>query len=236
MITTTNMSLTSWNLTSDYFNHTALASNWDKVDLHDHTTGKGAQIPVGGLANGAVNSAALASSAVTSAKIGAAAVGTAALGVNSVTNDKIGTFPAARVYNSANLATTDATPLDLTFNTERFDGPSGLTLHSTSSNTGRMTLPVAGVYLLTLNVEWAANATGYRKVSFLLNGSLTIASASTLNLGASVPVPQTLVTIYKFAASDYVHPTVLQNSGSTINVLATSAYSPEFSATWLHSG
>ena len=55
--------------------------NLDKLDIHDHTgSGKGLQIPSGGIA----------SNAVTSSKIAANAVGTAAINDSSVTAAKIG--------------------------------------------------------------------------------------------------------------------------------------------------
>lgn len=66
---TTNMGLTAWDSTSDLFNHTELANNWDLVDEHDHTSGKGVQVGVGGIANSAVTGATIASNAVTAAKI-----------------------------------------------------------------------------------------------------------------------------------------------------------------------
>lgn len=67
--TTPYMSLTKWNSSADFFSHAQLAANWDAVDDHDHTSGKGKAIPLGGLAAGAVNANALADDAVTTAKI-----------------------------------------------------------------------------------------------------------------------------------------------------------------------
>jgi hypothetical protein len=69
MLTTTNMSLKVWNTLADTFSHTDLQANWNAVDAHDHTTGKGLQIPAGGLAANAVTTAALANGAVTATKI-----------------------------------------------------------------------------------------------------------------------------------------------------------------------
>jgi len=63
------MSLKSWNASSDLFSYTELDANWSKVDAHDHTTGKGVQIPSAGIATGAVTATQLASNAVTTAKI-----------------------------------------------------------------------------------------------------------------------------------------------------------------------
>lgn len=65
----TNMSLRVWDSVSDYFNHTELKSNWDKLDAHDHTSGKGLLIPTAGITDSAITTNKIAASAVTDAKI-----------------------------------------------------------------------------------------------------------------------------------------------------------------------
>jgi hypothetical protein len=88
--TSPKMGLRIWNLLTDLYDHAQLADNWAKVDYHDHSPGKGVQVPTEGLADGAVTGAKLASSldpsgAYTSPKLifragaqlsGAAAAGT----------------------------------------------------------------------------------------------------------------------------------------------------------------
>jgi hypothetical protein len=56
MITTPNLGLKVWNLTTDVFDSAQLADNWARVDEHDHTPGKGEQITAAAIANGAVQS------------------------------------------------------------------------------------------------------------------------------------------------------------------------------------
>lgn len=58
--TTAKMGLRVWNLLTDLYDHAQLADNWAKVDYHDHSPGKGVQIPTDGLADGAVTSAKIA--------------------------------------------------------------------------------------------------------------------------------------------------------------------------------
>src|ERR1051325_10040444 len=53
-LTTTEMGLRVWNLLTDLYDHTQLADNWSKVDLHDHSPGKGVPIPTDGIADGAI--------------------------------------------------------------------------------------------------------------------------------------------------------------------------------------
>lgn len=69
MLTTDDMGLTIWDNLSDDYDHNELAANWQAVDNHDHTTGKGKQIPTGGIANFAITNTKLGADAVTTDKI-----------------------------------------------------------------------------------------------------------------------------------------------------------------------
>lgn len=60
------MSLRVWDQLSDPYSHDQLADNWSKVDLHDHTPGRGIQIPTEGIADGAITSTKLAASNIIS--------------------------------------------------------------------------------------------------------------------------------------------------------------------------
>lgn len=68
-VTTTNMSLKRWNLSGDGFSYTELSDNFNLIDAHDHTTGKGLQIPTAGIANSAVTLAKLATNSVDATKV-----------------------------------------------------------------------------------------------------------------------------------------------------------------------
>lgn len=74
MQTTPNMGLITWDLLTDFFNHSQLKANFDAVDAHDHTPGKGVQIGAGALAPSAVTSSVLASNAVQTAAVANGAV------------------------------------------------------------------------------------------------------------------------------------------------------------------
>ena len=68
MAITTNMGLTTW-ASGDSFNDAQLRANWQAVDLHDHTTGKGKPIPANGLQKDSVTETKIADGSVTSDKI-----------------------------------------------------------------------------------------------------------------------------------------------------------------------
>lgn len=99
MYISNRMGLTVWDLSTDPYDHSQLANNFEAVDEHDHTTGKGRQIPQGGLApdsvtqveiaTGGVNTSELADNSVTNVKMADNSVGTAELISGSVTTAKI---------------------------------------------------------------------------------------------------------------------------------------------------
>lgn len=60
-LTTPKMSLSVWNHQGDPYDHAQLADNWSKVDFHDHTPGRGVQIPTEGIADYAVTAIKLSS-------------------------------------------------------------------------------------------------------------------------------------------------------------------------------
>jgi len=140
--------------------------------------------------------------------------------------------PHCRVRNSANISHTSTGNYQaLTFDSERVDVGA---MHDTSSNTGRITVPAGGggFYAIGGQIEFAGNATGRRGIQIRLNGTTVIARAEHQNQGAN-DHPVDIETVYQLAAGDYVELMGFQASGGNLNMLATSAYSPEFYAHWL---
>lgn len=133
--------------------------------------------------------------------------------------------PQARAFNNANISAGASTVVALTFNSEHFNNGG---VHSTSVNSGRLTAPITGFYLIGGHVSYAANATGFRVTTIRLNGTTDIAADERGNNGGSEPVNVSLSSAYQLTAGQYVELTVLQNSGGALNILASSAISPEF--------
>lgn len=146
--------------------------------------------------------------------------------------DGTNTKPSCRVYNDVAISVANTSNVALTFNQERWDAQA---MHSTSSNTGRITIPTGwgGKYRITGHVEFAANATGTRWVGIRVDGSTFIAIQQSQNAGGSDPVRLTVSTDYVLAATQYLELVCYQSSGGSLNVNAASAYSPEFSAMWM---
>jgi hypothetical protein len=107
VIVTPNMGLTAWNSVTDVWSHEQLANNFRMLDEHDHSSGKGRQIPTGGIEDGAVTRSKLSPEAstlgddsvdtdnirnlaVTRPKLGLKAVGHDQLGDSAVQASNIG--------------------------------------------------------------------------------------------------------------------------------------------------
>lgn len=187
-------------------------------------------IPTAALADSSVTTAKIADSAVTSAKIADLTVATGDIADGAITPAKTGVIPACRVYNNANISV-GAGFVALTFNTERFDTD---TMHSTSVNTGRITFTTAGIYQLTGHAEFDASAGGtVRALEIRVDGTTVIAQVNSTQLGAGASVNLTVTATYAFTAAQYVELLAYQDTGGSLNVLASGNYSPEFSAVWV---
>lgn len=103
MFTTSNMGLTAWDLGTDPYDHSDLANNFVAIDGHDHTTGKGKQIPAAGIVDGAITTAKIAANAVTSDKIPDGAIGQSELANDSVGAAQVidGSIGAAEIANGS---------------------------------------------------------------------------------------------------------------------------------------
>lgn len=134
-------------------------------------------------------------------------------------------FVGARVLNSANITLTTGVLKLLTFDSERYDND---TIHSTSTNTGRLTTQTEGYYTIVGNARWAANATGQRFLDIKLNGTTFIGIQSLDTTTGGFPAVTVTTTIYFLSVGDYVELHAFQNSGGNLDVVNFGNYSPEF--------
>ncbi len=133
----------------------------------------------------------------------------------------------AMVTNSIDETISNSTDTALTFDTETWDTD---TMHSTVSNTSRLTFTTGGMYILTCGVQWAANATGSRIVWVRVNGTTVYGYNQRINLSA-VPFTMEVTGIYKATANDYAECLVRQSSGGNLAANAnTGTNAPSFAA------
>jgi hypothetical protein len=109
---------------------------------------------------------------------------------------------SCRVYNNANIALPHDTPTVLTFNSEDFDNG---TMHATASDSGRITFPLAGVYLVTATLRVVCNdAHDTFSMVFKKNGAATYVGQAGFIADAEGTIPVTCTTIVTLAANDYL--------------------------------
>lgn len=129
-----------------------------------------------------------------------------------------------RVYNSGHILINNAQTTTLTFDSERYDTDG---IHSTTTNTGRLTCKTPGTYLIKGQVRFDGHATGKRLTYIFLNNTAILVNTSENNLDDEA-VLVFVSTICQLAYNDYVELRVHQTSGGPLYVKAAAQVSPEF--------
>jgi hypothetical protein len=127
-------------------------------------------------------------------------------------------FTGAQVKNSANQALTTGTWTTLSFDQEEFDDAN---YHDTSTNNSRLTVSVAGRYLVTGVIDFSAIDNDGYGVRIIKNGATT-GFIPTVLISTGALISQNLLVswVFDMAANDYVQ---LQGfrATSTTNANAT---------------
>lgn len=131
----------------------------------------------------------------------------------------------ARVFNSAAISVPNNASTALTFDSERWDTDN---IHSTATNTSRLTAQTAGKYIITGHVRFANNVTGRRVLLITLNVAATQIGDNSTSVTANGDGDLTVSTIYNLAVGDFVELYAYQDSGAALNVTAVGNTSPEF--------
>jgi WD40 repeat protein len=111
------------------------------------------------------------------------------------------------------------------------------TMHSTVTNSGRMTVNTAGVYRIVGNGQWTANAAGtVRRLAVLWNS--TTHTAVLCQNANNVTVEQCITATINAQASDIFELGGAQTSGGalTLGSVTNTGVHPMFSCCWVGNG
>lgn len=137
--------------------------------------------------------------------------------------------PSVLVYNSAAISVADSTFVAMTFDSERYDTDG---IHSTGSNTERLTAVTSGKYAGVASIQFASNSVGYRTIGIYHSGvGGYIASAWQPAVNGNVTA---LVCPFQYQinAGEWVRVDAFQTSGGALNVVQQTAYSPQMGMIW----
>ena len=180
------------------------------------------------------------STANTNTRLGIGSTGqvlTVASGVPSWATPASGSsFVGCSVWASAEQSLTNNTNTILTFDSEDFDTDA---FHSTSSNTGRITIPSGkgGKYKIQAFGNWANNSTGRRYMYLYKNGA-EFALTETIVPSTAASLSWYMNIVVSAVATDYFELRATQTSGGALAVRingdgSTGVISGRFQATYL---
>jgi len=133
--------------------------------------------------------------------------------------------PVCVAYNDASISIPNDAVTELTFNSEAIDTDG---MHSTFSNTGRITIGTTGIYVATLVCSFAVNSSGLRSLYIAVDGSDYVAAldvpANSVG-GASLSLTTRALAL---TSGQYLTGHAYQNSGGALG-LAANLTSPFFS-------
>jgi hypothetical protein len=146
-----------------------------------------------------------------------------------------GGSPNCRVYNSTNFNVAGSTDTNVTFDSERYDDGG---MHSTATNTDRLTVPSGGdgIYIVFGTVIFGAfsDAT-LRRCRLTVNGTTFAQHQQPAIATASINTAISIVGVSLAGATDIFRLNVRQESTSALglDLQASPNGSPEFGAVWI---
>lgn len=135
---------------------------------------------------------------------------------SSYFKDRVDNPPRARLTHSTTQSLTDGALTAVQFDGEATDSAA---LHDNSTNNSRITIPTGegGWWLFTGIVEFAANATGQRKLQFRTDGSANFGGMA-VDAAASGVTQLAISFMLALTAGQYAELMASQNSGGSLNL------------------
>jgi len=137
-----------------------------------------------------------------------------------VSRADLGPVPAARVWASSCQVSNSNLGQTLAYDNEDFDTAN---IHSTTSNTSRLTAPVSGIYEVSAGMFWPNPGTSERGLHIVFDGSKNIDITDEQPSGGAL-LAQTVDTLYKFNAGDYATILVYQGTAGTLEACGDDSF------------
>ena len=131
----------------------------------------------------------------------------------------------AKVFNSANISIADDTAVALTYDSEEYDTDG---IHSTGTNTGRLTCVTAGYYIVIAIVRFETNTTGYRRLYIVNSATGAISTTTQGETSADIQCDLFCAATVYLNVGDYLTASVKHKATVALNVLNYSNASPYF--------
>jgi hypothetical protein len=134
-----------------------------------------------------------------------------------------GIFSGAKVRLTSNESIGNITGTQIPWDSEVYDDGA----YWSGANPTRLTVPTTGKYHFEFFARWAANGTGQRFITFIINGDTADRVSGDNRPGVSVDSAETYHGIsadISLSAGDYVEARVFQSSGGALNLLSTVPY------------
>ena len=159
------------------------------------------------------------SSGSTPARLGIGSTGqvlTVSGGLPTWATPSAGSNIGCSVYKSASVTIADSTETLMTFNSEAWDTDG---FHSTTTNTGRITIPTGkgGKYLVVIREYIQSNSSGQRLTRLQKNGTVDWTFTNPPVSGGVTVL--TVSLIMSLVAGDYISYNVLQTSGGSLDYI-----------------
>lgn len=178
--------------------------------------------PISGVgATGPTGATGVGATGATGATGAAGATGATGASGSGLTN-------SVRVTRTTPLAIHTGAVTPINFTSEDYDNGN---MHDNSVNNTRLTAPATGIYEVTCGIELANNATGARFHGIEVDGTTFVASSSPGWAMGNQAWRNIITTVVSLAATHYVECTIFQDSGTDINITASSDAYPIFTMT-----
>ena len=102
-------------------------------------------------------------------------------------------------------------------------------LHSTVSNTGRLTAVKAGIYAWTFNGKFDGGGTGYRQIQIFINGAIRLSQKAYIADSGNGDQMFSLAGETELSLNDYIVVSAKHSAGAALNFGYSSAHYPSFS-------